>query len=59
MAIMIKDMDSPFSISYNKKYKKPPFNLNKIFIDRAVSKNGDTYGNVTSKTYFITKEGFS
>ena len=52
-------MDSPYSLSYNKKYKKPPFPLEKAMVIRAASKNGDIYGNVTSKTYFITKEELS
>lgn len=54
-----EDMDSPFSISYNSKYRKPPFLLDKGFVVRAVSKYGDIYGNVTSKTYFITTEDLS
>ena len=48
-----EDMDSPLSISYNCKYKKPPFPLDKAMIIRAVSKKGENYGNITSKTYFI------
>ena len=48
-----EDMDSPYSISYNAKYQKPPFPVDKAMIVRAVAKNGDTYGNVISKTYFI------
>ena len=54
-----EDMDSPYSLSYNKKYKKPPFPLEKAMVIRAASKNGDIYGNVTSKTYFITKAELS
>ena len=54
-----EDMDSPYSISYNAKYQKPPFSVDKAMIVRAVAKNGDTYGNVISKTYFIIDEKLS
>ena len=47
-----EDMDSPLSISYNSKYRKPPFPLDKAMVIRAVSKKGENYGNVTSKNIF-------
>ena len=54
-----EDMDSPLSISYNSKYRKPPFPLDKAMVIRAVSKKGEVYGNTTSKTYFITNKELS
>ena len=54
-----EDMDSPYSISYNKNYKKPPFLLEKAMIVRAVSKKGESFGNTISKTYFITDKDLS
>ena len=38
-----EDMDFSLSISFNCKYKKPPFPLDKVMIIRAVSKNGGNY----------------
>jgi hypothetical protein len=54
-----EDMDSPYSISYNKKYKRPPFLLDKAMVVRAVSKKGESFGNTISKTYFITDKDLS
>ena len=54
-----EDMDSPYSISYNKNYKKPPFLLEKAMVVRAVSKKGESFGNTISKTYFITDKDLS
>ena len=51
-----ENLDSPLSISIYYKYKKPPFLIEKAMVIRAVSKNGDNYGKVLSKTYFITDQ---
>ena len=56
-----EDLDSPLSISksFFGRYKKPPFLIEKAMVIRAVSKNGKNYGNIISKTYFITEEELS
>ena len=54
-----EDLESPLSVSTYYKYKKPPFLIDKAMVVRAVSKKGDNYGNIASKTYFITKNELS
>lgn len=46
---------SATSISRGTGYQKPPFNVDKATVVRAVAKNSDgTFSNVISQTYFIT-----
>ena len=49
-----EDMDSPYSISYNKNYKKPPFLLEKAMVVRAISKSSNGFSDVVDNIYFIT-----
>ena len=51
-----ENLDSPLSISIFFEYKKPPFLIEKAMVVRAVTKNGENYGNIISKTYFITDQ---
>ena len=48
-----ENLNSPLSISIFFEYKKPPFLIEKVMVIRAVTKNGEKYGNIISKTYFI------
>ena len=54
-----EDEDSPTSISRGTRYKKPPFNVDKAMVVRAVSKNSNGYGKILQHTYFITTNDLS
>ena len=54
-----ENLDSPLSISIFFGYKKPPFLVEKAMVIRAVSKKGENYGKIMSKTYFITDQELS
>ena len=46
--------NSPTSISIGVGYKKPPYNIDKAMIIRAVIKNSNSFSKIYQKTYFIT-----
>ena len=54
-----EDIDSPLSISTFYGYRKPPHLVDKAMVIRVVSKNGEKYGKIFSKTYFITDKELS
>ena len=54
-----ENLDSPISISTYYRYRKPPFLVDKAMVIRAVSKNEENYGNIITKTYFITNKELS
>ena len=49
-----EDENSAISVSRGTGYKKPPFLVEKCMVVRAVTKNGQGYGKVVNKSYFIT-----
>ena len=50
---------SPYSISRGVGYKKPPFNVDKAMIVRAVAKNSNDFGKILQRSYFITTDNLA
>ena len=49
-----EDENSAISVSRGTGYKKPPFLVEKGMVVRAVAKNGQSFGKIQEKSYFVT-----